>query len=327
MEGKVEEKNELVVIESASIPAVFEKDGSNPIIERIKKEVREFSTDPTTKKGRDEIKSLAYKVAQSKTYLDGLGKDLVAEIKARTGIIDAERKKIRDELDTLKEEVRRPVTEFEEAEKKRVADIEERISSINAYLEIEAENSEHASRLVNEIKNIEIDKSFEEFELAATKARAAVLTQLEAKFIVLQNAEKEKAEAERLEKERLEKEQKEREERIAIEAAEKARVAAEEKARKEAEEKERKEKEEKERLEREKLEAQLAQEKAEKEKIEAKRRKRSRQKRGTTKNLLKKLGKPKSVSREKKRRSDSDLIRLQRTSLTGQRLTGQLKKH
>ncbi|EES5368095.1 cell envelope biogenesis protein TolA, partial [Escherichia coli] len=37
-----------------------------------------FVPDITTAKGRKEIAYLAYKVAQTKTYLDGLGKDLVA---------------------------------------------------------------------------------------------------------------------------------------------------------------------------------------------------------------------------------------------------------
>ncbi|OCS62006.1 hypothetical protein BBZ50_02590 [Escherichia coli] len=50
-----------------------------------------FVPDITTAKGRKEIASLAYKVAQTKTYLDGLGKDLVAELKEIPKLIDANR--------------------------------------------------------------------------------------------------------------------------------------------------------------------------------------------------------------------------------------------
>ncbi|EGT6367902.1 cell envelope biogenesis protein TolA, partial [Escherichia coli] len=53
-----------------------------------------FVPDITTAKGRKEIAYLAYKVAQTKTYLDGLGKDLVAELKEIPKLIDANRKTV-----------------------------------------------------------------------------------------------------------------------------------------------------------------------------------------------------------------------------------------
>ena len=57
---------------------------------------------------------LAYKVAQTKTYLDGLGKDLVAELKEIPKLIDANRKTVRDRLDELKAKARQPLTDYEE---------------------------------------------------------------------------------------------------------------------------------------------------------------------------------------------------------------------
>lgn len=73
-----------------------------------------FVPDITTAKGRKEIASLAYKVAQTKTYLDGLGKDLVAELKEIPKLIDANRKTVRDRLDELKAKARQPLTDYEE---------------------------------------------------------------------------------------------------------------------------------------------------------------------------------------------------------------------
>ena len=259
------ELNELVVVAPANVPALFAKDGCDPLLKRIKEEVGKFEADISTAKGRKEIASMASKVAKSKVYLEGLGKDLVTGIKEQAKVIDAERKKVRDELDILKEEVRKPLTDWEDAEKKRVADIEARIAFIGESVDCEFAGSYDADIALKRIKAIVIDDSFEEFELAATKAKEAALTQLEAKFIVLQNAEKEKAEADRLEKERLEKEQKEREEKI----AEQAREDEREKARLDAFEKEREEKEEREKLEKEKLQLQLDKEKAERETKEA----------------------------------------------------------
>ena len=57
------------------------ENGLDPWIAKIRKEVESFVPDVTTKKGRDAIASIAYKVAKSKTALDNLGKELVSELK------------------------------------------------------------------------------------------------------------------------------------------------------------------------------------------------------------------------------------------------------
>lgn len=264
-----EETKELVVIEEANIPALFAEGGSDPIIEGLENEAAKFEGDISTKKGRDEIKSFARKFSTSKTYLEGLGKALSDEYRAKIAPINDERNKIKACCDELRDKVRKPLTDWEDAKKKRVADIEARIQEMNDYLELTPCTSTEAENILKEINAIVVDESFEEFELAAKKAKAAAVTQLEAKFIVLQNQEKEKAEGERLEQERIEKERIKREERIAKEAAEQATKEAEEKAKAEQGEKDRVAQEAIDKAEKEKLEAQLATEKAEREKREA----------------------------------------------------------
>jgi hypothetical protein len=59
-------KDELVVIKEIDIPSLFQKDGSNPIIEGLKKEAAKFKGDVTTTKGRKEIASFARKFSSSK---------------------------------------------------------------------------------------------------------------------------------------------------------------------------------------------------------------------------------------------------------------------
>ena len=282
------ESTELVVIEPANIPALFIKDGCDPIIEGLKKEAAKFEGDISTAKGRKEIASFARKFSTSKAMLDKLGKTLSDEYRAKIAPINVERNKIETCCNELRDQVRKPLTDWEDAEKKRVADIETRIKDIkntveqiyiNAMLVEGGVTSDLLSVELDKLKDVVIDDTFEEFELAATKAKEAALTQLEAKFIVLQNAEKEQGEADRLEKEQkereekiakesAEKEQKEREEKIAKESAEKAKKEAEEKAAKEAEEKDRLAKEAIEKAERETLEAKLAIERVEREKRE-----------------------------------------------------------
>jgi DNA repair exonuclease SbcCD ATPase subunit len=90
------------------------EDGLIPITSAIRDHALQFDLDASTAKGRQEIKSLAHKITRSKTYLDGIGKEMVAELKDLPRKIDANRKMMRDTLDILADSVRQPVTEFEE---------------------------------------------------------------------------------------------------------------------------------------------------------------------------------------------------------------------
>ena len=80
--------------------------GLESLLTDIRKQASSLVPDLTTAKGRKEIASVAYAVAQTKTYLDGIGKALTDEYKEIPKKIDATRKQIRDELDKLKDEVR-----------------------------------------------------------------------------------------------------------------------------------------------------------------------------------------------------------------------------
>ncbi|MEY0558842.1 cell envelope biogenesis protein TolA [Providencia rettgeri] len=236
---------------------VFKSSNSvEDIISKIESEVNSFVNDVNTDKGRKEIKSLAYRVAQSKTYLDGLGKDLVAELKEIPKLIDANRKTVRDRLDALRDKVRQPLTEWEaeqdriKAEKQMLAWHEEALEMNAAFDKALAERieSDHEIAL---LMNEKFDRDLTEAKAEAERQRIA------------------------------------HEEEIKRQAAETARLEAERKAQQEIEavvQREREAKEAQERAEREKQEAiqraeqeaKEAQERAEREKqaaIEAERKK------------------------------------------------------
>src|SRR5947209_7999861 len=105
--------NELIALETLTPLQVFSDNGLDPIIERIEKEARSILLDISTEKGRKEIASLAYKVAQSKNTLDKMGKDLVSGWKEQAKKVDAERAKAWDRLEALQKEIRLPLTEWE----------------------------------------------------------------------------------------------------------------------------------------------------------------------------------------------------------------------
>jgi len=112
----------LVPIKPVDIPALFTTEGAiENILAEIEKRATDFDADVGTAKGRKEIASMAHKVARSKTLIDGEGKKLVADMKAKTKTIDAERKKVRDFCDDLKGRVRKPLDDWQAAEDERVA--------------------------------------------------------------------------------------------------------------------------------------------------------------------------------------------------------------
>lgn len=261
--------SELVEIKESNALQVFSTgEQIDPILAEIRKQATAFSPDVTTAKGRKEIASMAHKVAQSKTYLDGIGKDLVDQYKEIPKKIDANRKRIRDELDALKDEVRRPLTEWEEAEKARVQGIKDRIETIRQHAAM-SEDSTMAKSAISRLESIAIDESFAEFAAEAAQAKDKSLSILRADLEYCIKRESEAAELARLRAEEAKREQEARERKIAEEAAEKARREAEEKADRERAESERKVKEAREAAERRELELKLAAEKAERERIEA----------------------------------------------------------
>lgn len=243
--------------------------GLDPYLAQIKAEIDGFTADVSTKKGRDAIASIAHKVARSKTALDNIGKDLVAELKDVPKKIDAERKRMRDLLDQWKDEVRQPLTEWEEAEDARVArhktgiEIIEQASATHDF-------SAYTLRLTRaSIETTVIDEAWEEFESEAHRAKAKTLEALNTAIEAREKYEAEQAELAKLRAEAAAREQKEREERIAREAAERAQREAEAKAQAEREAVIRREQEAKAAAESRELELKLAAERAEREKAEA----------------------------------------------------------
>ena len=281
--------NGLITVETLNPMKLFtDKSSLNSIFEDIKTKASKLEPDIKTKKGRQNIASMANRVARSKTLLDGMGKELVAETKAKIKKIDIERKWLRDQLDQLKKDVRKPLTDWENAEKKRVDDIKERINWFETIGTVDGfEDSTELKKRLNEVKLLSIDKSFAEFTNEAALAREKALNALDEAYSQTLTYEKEQAELEKLRREKTERERIEREKEVARVAAEKAKLEADRKRQAEIAKLEAEKKAEIEKIEREKIEAEkkrqaeiarleaekkAAIEKIEREKLEAERR-------------------------------------------------------
>ena len=94
---------EIVEFKEATVLQAFTgKDGLKGVVDEARELVENFNHDMTTKKGRDKTKSFAAKFPKLKTKLDGMGKDLVSDMKKKCRAIDSSRKSMRDEIDELK---------------------------------------------------------------------------------------------------------------------------------------------------------------------------------------------------------------------------------
>ncbi|WP_180039356.1 hypothetical protein [Acinetobacter sp. YH12100] len=254
------EKFELEIADQNVVVAAFRKPGGTAeLFERIAQEARSHVPDVTTKKGRDQIGSLAMKVSKSKTFIEKCGKELVADQKAQIKLIDDDRIATVKKFDELRNEILAPRDAWDQAEKDRVAKHEEAIKFIKNHAPTADAAALKLKGDIEFLENLSIGPQYEEYEEQAKLAKFETLEVLRKALEAREKYEAEQAELERLRIAEQQRIQQEREAQIAREAAEKATREAEEKARFEAERVQR------EKLESEQREARL---KAEKEAAE-----------------------------------------------------------
>ena len=213
----------LVTLQPENALVLF-KDGTGveTMLADIRKQASSLVPDLTTAKGRKEIASVAYAVAQTKTYLDGIGKNLTDEYKEIPRKIDATRKLIRDELDKLKDEVRAPLTAYEEAEAARVAALQQRLNRITDLGNLPANSlgatAEQLAAWLAELDGTDIGDSWQEKQTEAGVAKEAAILKVTQALEARKQYETEQAELERLRQEQAQRDQVERERQIAEQA-------------------------------------------------------------------------------------------------------------
>lgn len=161
--------NELVTIQKAQVMDVFTKrELITPLLEKIEHVATKETFDVNTDKGRKAIASMAYRVAQSKTYIESHGKELAAELKEIPKLVDSNRKYAKDFLDALKDKVRKPLDEWE---------AEQEAIKLKAKIELD-----HEGALLDNIE-WELARKAEQDRLAKERAdyEAKVLAEAEVK--------------------------------------------------------------------------------------------------------------------------------------------------
>ncbi|WP_231421668.1 hypothetical protein [Pseudomonas sp. Leaf59] len=216
--------------------AVFSApNGLDPYLQSVREEIDKFNAsapDVKTKKGQDAYRSIAYSLAGSKTKLDSLGKELVAELKDVPKKIDAERKRVRELLSTWQEEVRKPLTDWEAAEQARK---DRHVDAVQAIADFALDLSDVTAAVLLEsivsVEAVKMGEHWEEFEADAARTKDQVLDKLRATLAARQKYETEQAELVRLRAEAEAQAQRDRDAEIARVAVEQARLQAEQQAR------------------------------------------------------------------------------------------------
>lgn len=278
-------QTELAVVpaQETALAVYSAPNGLEPWLQKVRAEVDAFNQclpDLTTVKGRKQYASMAYKIAQTKTALDDMGKKVSAEQKEIPKKIDAERKRVWDTLELWQKEVRKPLDDWQKAEDARVDKHNDGIQQIKDMALFDATpQAVTVAQVIADLEAIAIDDSWQEFLSEAAQAKDQSLAKLRALLAERTQYEAEQAELARLRAEAEAQAQRDREAEIARAAAERARVEAEQRAQAERDAAIKREADAKAESERRELELRLAAEQAERaaaqasrEKIEAEQR-------------------------------------------------------
>ena len=218
MSLKETDSTELDVINHSNALDIFTKGGLSAILESVEIKVRAMALDGSTAKGREEIRSVAYKITRTKTALDAEGKKLTETWRASTAKVNADRKVAQERLDSLAEEVRAPLTEFENKEKTRVAAHESALSEISGLSEMMRKYPDMPAALIEDhardFSALHVGRNWEEFTTRAARVRAEVSGYIESRIVERRKFDADQKELARLRAEELARQRRVREEKI-----------------------------------------------------------------------------------------------------------------
>ena len=179
-------QNELAVVpaQETALAVYSTPKGLEPWLQKVRAEVDAFNQclpDLTTVKGRKQYASMAYKIAQTKTALDDMGKKVSAEQKEIPKKIDAERKRVWDTLELWQKEVRKPLDDWQKAEDARVDKHNDGIQQIKDMALFDATpQAVTVAQVIADLEAIAIDDSWQEFLPEAAQAKDQALAKLRA---------------------------------------------------------------------------------------------------------------------------------------------------
>ena len=203
---------------------------------KIEAEIEEFEVDLTTKKGRDAVASLAYKIAKTKTGLEKAANSLTEEQKAMVKVVVSERQEMSATLDKLRDKAREPLNKWEAQEVARVAGLKAALEYLNDLGRVDAMTApDQIRKMIEELTITFTSEDWAEYQAAAEAAHNLAVEKFTADLIASEKRIADEAELAELRAKAAEQQRKEEAARLEQAAREQAEHAEQqEKARQQA---------------------------------------------------------------------------------------------
>ena len=211
-----------LIIALPSVPSVAtftDEKEFDKLYDAILQKVKAHVPDVSTKKGRDEIKSLAHKIAKTKVALDKQGLALTGEWRENTKKVNATRTKIEARLEELQASVRKPVDDWEAAEDARIDKHKEALDTLLSFITVSlGHSSADLKGMLQSVEETVVDQSWEEFQDRAAIAKQDATAALTRLIAVAEKQEADAAELAALRAAQAERDRQDAERRAAEEA-------------------------------------------------------------------------------------------------------------
>ena len=227
-----EQTTALITADNEKIKyALTHPDALAILLDEVKTHVEAFKGSTATATSRKQIASFAYKIAQTKTAVDSVGKNEIATIKTEVKKYDNARKTARETLDGYRDQVREPLTKWEAEQAKAK-------TAIDSMVEVSAkiyDDIKEVDAIIGRLELVDVSKYPEDMQARAEKIRFESLELMKDAKETLEKAQAEREELERLRIAEARRVETDRLAKVEAEQKEEARIEAEAKVNREIE--------------------------------------------------------------------------------------------
>jgi len=215
---------------------IVEFDEFEALLVKLENDYGSIVYDLTSPDKEAEARSDRLKVAKTQTAFKKVRLAAKEEAQTRVNFVNGKGKGIDDRMEAVKQNIKGQLDKRDQELAEHAVFLQGKVDAINDAIETlikEGSTTEDMKSLLKELKNIDIDYSYEDRKADATLAQVESIKKLETMIATRIKYEQERVELEALRKEKEERARAKREEKIRQEAEIKAKNEAEEKAERE----------------------------------------------------------------------------------------------
>jgi len=207
--------NDIITAAPNPVAVLTDAEKFDAFFARMKAETEGLQADVSTKRGRDAIAAMAYKVSQTKQSIEKARLALTEEWRTQTSKVNAAGKQISQRLDDLRDQVRAPLNAWEAKDKERVAGCEAMIKRLSQDAIVQLADTSEGLRARHDaiLALVFEEEVYQEFLDQAVALKNAAIATLELAIARLEKEEADRAELEQLRAAQIERQAREAETR------------------------------------------------------------------------------------------------------------------